>query len=57
MKLMLFSFLFQMLGLSYFYGGFLVGPQVISCHVITNREFNCQGSVSTLRPVSLFLQI
>lgn len=23
-----------MLGLSYFYGGFLVGPQVISCHVI-----------------------
>ena len=35
MKLMLFSFLFQMLGLSYFYGGFLVGPQVISCHVIT----------------------
>ena len=35
MKLMLFSFLFQMLGLSYFYGGFLVGPQVNSCHVIT----------------------
>ena len=23
----------------------------------TNREFNCQGSVSTLRTVSLFLQI
>ena len=32
--LTMFSFLFQMLGLSYFYGGFLVGPQVISCHVI-----------------------
>ena len=35
MKLMLFFFLFQMLGLSYFYGGFLVGPQVMSYHVIT----------------------